>query len=126
MYFVSSLTEMSIFRVLNLVELQLRSASESIQPVLLIWVGLDSNWVRLMKRWASEPGLRNYHFNNNFTAFNIILQPRLMFYFSTNKTLFFFWQNTSYIRKRQVISGGRRGGVCTPCTLPTRSAPVTV
>ena len=32
----------------------------------------------------------------------------------------FFWQNTSCIRKPQVISGGR--GVCTPCTLP-RSAP---
>ena len=28
----------------------------------------------------------------------------------------FFWQNTSCIRKPQVISGGR--GVLTPCTLP--------
>ena len=32
-YFVSSLTEMSIFGILNLVQLQLRSTSESIQPV---------------------------------------------------------------------------------------------
>ena len=32
-YFVSSLTEMSIFLLLNLVWLELRSASESIQPV---------------------------------------------------------------------------------------------
>ena len=48
---------MSIFRLLNLVRLQLRSASESIQPVLIIWVGLNSNEVRLMKSSASEPGL---------------------------------------------------------------------
>ena len=41
-YFVSSFTEMSIIRLLNLVELQLRSASESIQPVLIVWVGLNS------------------------------------------------------------------------------------
>ena len=32
-YFVSSLTEMSIFLLLNLVGLELRLASESIQPV---------------------------------------------------------------------------------------------
>ena len=100
---------MSIFRVLNLVELQLRSASESIQPVLLIWVGLDSNWVRLMKRWASEPGLRNYHFNNNFTAFNIILQPRLMFYFSTNKTLFFFGRIPVILENGRSSRGGGEG-----------------
>ena len=31
--FVSSLTEMSIFLLLNLVQLELKSASESIQPV---------------------------------------------------------------------------------------------
>ena len=30
----------------------------------------------------------------------------------------FFWENTSCIRKPQVISGGRGGGVRTPCTLP--------
>ena len=45
MYFVSSLSEMSIFRGLNLVQLQLRLASESIQPVLIIWVGLS--WFEL-------------------------------------------------------------------------------
>ena len=42
---------------------------------------------------------------------------RLLLYFNTNKPhSFFFLQNTSCIRKPQVISG--RGGVCTPCTLP--------
>ena len=42
---------------------------------------------------------------------------RLLLYFNTNKPhSFFFWQNTSCIRKPQVISGGE--GVRTPCTLP--------
>ena len=41
---------------------------------------------------------------------------RLLLYFNTNKPhSFFFSQNTSCIRKSQVISGG---GVRTPCTLP--------
>ena len=31
---------MNIFRLLNLVQQQLRSASESVQPVLITWVGL--------------------------------------------------------------------------------------
>ena len=39
---------------------------------------------------------------------------RLLFYFNTNKPHSFFLQNTSCIRKPQVIPGG----VCTPCTLP--------
>ena len=40
---------------------------------------------------------------------------RLLLYFNTNKPhSFFFLQNTSCIRKPQVISGG----VHTPCTLP--------
>ena len=42
---------------------------------------------------------------------------RLLLYFNTNKPhrfFCFFWQNTSCIRKPQVISGGVR----TPCTLP--------
>ena len=39
---------------------------------------------------------------------------RLLLYFNTNKpNSFFFWQNTSCIRKPQVMSGGVR----TPCTL---------
>ena len=76
-----------------------------------------------MKRSASESGLRNYHFNYNFTAFNIILQPRLMFYFSTNKTQSIFWQNTSCIRKPQVISG--EGGGVPPAPSPL-DVPVTV
>ena len=46
---------------------------------------------------------------------------RLLLYFNTNKphSFFFFLQNTSCIRKPQVISGGRGGGggVHTPCTL---------
>ena len=105
---------MSIFRILNLVELQLRSASESIQPVLIIWVGLDSNLVRLMKRLASEPGLRNYHFNYNFTAFNIILQPRLMFYFSTNKTQFFFGRIPVILENGRSSHGGGGWGVHPP------------
>ena len=42
---------------------------------------------------------------------------RLLLYFNTNKPLgFFFLENSSCIRKPQVISGG--GGVRTPCTLP--------
>ena len=42
---------------------------------------------------------------------------RLLLYFNTNKPhRFFFLQNTSCIRKRQVISRG--GGVRTPCTHP--------
>ena len=40
----------------------------------------------------------------------------LLLYFNTNKLHSFFLQNTSCIRKPQVISGG--GGVRTPCTLP--------
>ena len=41
---------------------------------------------------------------------------RLSLYFNTDKPhSFFFWQNTSCIRKPRVISGG--GGVRTPCTL---------
>ena len=42
MNFVSSLTEMSISSRFDLVQLQLRSASESIQPVLIIWFELGS------------------------------------------------------------------------------------
>ena len=39
---------------------------------------------------------------------------RLLLFFNSNKPRFFFLQNTSCIRKPQVISGGGR----TPCTLP--------
>ena len=44
---------------------------------------------------------------------------RLLLYFNTNKphSSLFFLQNTSCIRKPQVISG-KGGGVRTPCTLP--------
>ena len=47
---------MSIFPLLNLLRLELRSASESIQPNEIIWIGLNSN--QLMKGSASELGLR--------------------------------------------------------------------
>ena len=47
---------------------------------------------------------------------------RLLLYFNTNKPLFFFWQNTSCIRKPQVISGG--GGGAQPLHPPPRFAPV--
>ena len=48
---------------------------------------------------------------------------RLLLYFNTNKPhSFFFLQNTSCIRKPQVISGG--GGGAHPLHPPSRSAPV--
>ena len=47
---------------------------------------------------------------------------RLLLYFNTNKPhSFFFWQNTSCIRKPRVISGG--GGGAHPLHSPPRSAP---
>ena len=46
---------------------------------------------------------------------------RLFLYFNTNKPHSFFFQNTSCIRKPQVISGG---GVRTPCTLPLDPPPL--
>ena len=46
----------------------------------------------------------------------------LLVYFNTNKPHIFFWQNTSCIRKPQVISGGGRGGFA-PSQSPPRSAP---
>ena len=45
---------------------------------------------------------------------------RLLLYFNTNKPHRFFWQNTSCIRKPQVISGG---GAAHPLHPPPRSAP---
>ena len=36
----------------------IRSASESIQLVQIVWAGLNSNWVQLMKSSVSKPGLR--------------------------------------------------------------------
>ena len=48
--------------------------------------------------------------------------PRLMFYFNTNKPqFFFFWRNTSCIRKPQVISGEGADPLMHP---PPRSTPV--
>ena len=63
--------------------------------------------VRLMKSSTFRGGSRIF-FRRGCT--------RLLPYFNTNKPhSFFFWQNTSCIRKPQIISGG---GVRTPCTLP--------
>ena len=42
-YFTSSFTEMNNFLLLNLLRPELRLVSESIHPVLIIWVGLNSN-----------------------------------------------------------------------------------
>ena len=43
MHFLGILTEMSIFLHLNLVQLELRSASELVPLVEIIWVGLYLN-----------------------------------------------------------------------------------
>ena len=69
---------MNVFLLLNLIRLELRSASESVQPVKIIWVGLKSNKVRLTKSSASEPGLKWSCFvqkslhNNNETFFLLL------------------------------------------------------
>ena len=74
---------MSIFHLLNLVQLELRSASESILPVKIIWVGLNnSNYkVRLMKSSGSEPGLIRRKKKRHRNAFSlpkrVILQATL-------------------------------------------------
>ena len=49
---------------------------------------------------------------------------RLLLYFNTNKPHIFFLQNTSCIRKPQVISGGGGEGGAHPLHPPPRSAPV--
>ena len=46
----------------------------------------------------------------------------LLLYFNTNKPHSFFWQNTSCIRKLQVMSKGG-GGIALPLHPPPRSAP---
>ena len=82
-YFESSWAEMSLFHLLNLVQLELRSASESIQPVKIIWVGLNnSNYkVRLMKSSGSEPGLirrkKKRHRNAFSLSRRVILQATM-------------------------------------------------
>ena len=60
---------MSFFLLLNLVRLELRAASKSIQAVQIVRVGRNSNYVWLMKSSASELGLSNdtgKKQNNNF------------------------------------------------------------
>ena len=42
----------------SVISAELSSASESVQPGLIIWVGLNSDLIRLMWSTASEPGLR--------------------------------------------------------------------
>ena len=61
--------------LLNLVQLQLRLASiwsESIQPVQIIWVGLNLNEVQLMQKTASETGLRLLLWLNNLSFFGFL------------------------------------------------------
>ena len=50
---------MSIFRDLSLVQLQLGSASESVQLVLIFCVDLNSNQVRLLESSVCEARLRS-------------------------------------------------------------------
>ena len=71
---------MNVFLLLNLIRLELRSASESVQPVKIIWVGLKSNKVRLTKSSASEPGLKWSCFvqkslHNNNETFSCCFSP---------------------------------------------------
>ena len=47
----------SFFSLLNLVQLERRSLTEWIQLAKLIWVGLNSDLIRLMWSTVSEPGL---------------------------------------------------------------------
>ena len=54
-YFVSRLTKQNIFLLLNLVQLESRLVFESTQAVEIVWVGLNSNKVQLMKSLVSEP-----------------------------------------------------------------------
>ena len=50
--------------------------------------------------------LRNYYFQLTtiLTAFNVTVQPRLMFYFNTNKLQSFFLQHTICIRKPRFVA----------------------
>ena len=57
-YFVRSLSKMSIFRLLNSVQFQLRSACESIQPLLINCVGHNSSLVRVVFPVALGTGVR--------------------------------------------------------------------
>ena len=69
-----------------------------------------NGWARQDIFWLNRGGSRIF-FRRGCT--------RLLLYFNTNKPhTCFFLQNTSCIRKPQVISGVRGGGVRTPCTLP--------
>ena len=66
--------------------------------------GTRFSYLRVLTVTGADPG---FFFRRGYTC--------LLLYFNTKKPhSFFFWQNTSCIRKLQVISGG----VHTPCTLP--------
>ena len=67
-------------------------------------------WARFLERWSSlTHGRIQVFFRRGRT--------RLLLYFNTNKPHSFFLQNTSCIRKPQVISR-RGGGVRTPAPSP--------
>ena len=69
---------MSIFRVLNLVQLQVRSASKSIQPVLVIWVSLDLN--------RPFPSSKKSHFQSEAKCEAIDM--KMIFNYDANKIYF--------------------------------------
>ena len=78
-------------------------------------------WLRRQYFRISQPGLRWVPYISFCRGGSRIFFRRgctlLLLYFNTNKphSFFFFFQNTSCIRKPQVISG--EGGGRTPCTL---------
>ena len=79
-----------------------------------ILISMDSWHKQLMNRHIQIKGGSRIFFRRGCT--------RLLLYFNTNKPHSFFWQNTSCIRKPQVISGG--GGVRTSSTLPLDPPPL--
>ena len=68
---------------------------------------------RMIRRFKSKSSSKSRGGSRIFLRRGV---TRLLLYFNTNKphSFLFFLQNTSCIRKPQVISGGVR----TPCTLP--------
>ena len=72
-------------------------------------VHFSANWISC-RRWLQFRGGSRIFFRRGCT--------RLFTWTPINHIVFSFLQNTSCIRKPQVISGGGGGGVRTLCTLP--------
>ena len=91
-------------------------------------IGLVVLWVSWFGVFRSVIGFMRFHWFRVFIrgGSRIFFRrgcTRLLLHFNTNKPhSFFFWQNTSCIRKPQVISRG--GGGAHPLHPPPRSAPV--